>query len=306
MIPVQPTLPFDALTDGMGELHMPKRTVIGPSGHPVVVRERRLSRAVRNHAALGAPGLDRAKNADRGPQPSVETVETFGEDQVREWEASSDSQDRARARAIRLGIDTRDHVIEYAERYPDRLLLNTGRPPLPPLPGGREYTLDDLRAHESKRVLFEGPEVFERIAAEERVCQLDYERICAGGVPDRTVIVHNDLTDMGTEAYPVPVMGTSLRQLRLMWMDYTESNFRMCWWCRQWQDDADIDAIMPVTCGATTRAFPTCPACEREFRDDLGDGVDFLHVSDRTFFEIGLPSDEYLPTVEIRRDRGRR
>lgn len=305
MIPVQPTAPYAAESDQILELFSPRRTVVGPNGQRAVVREMKLSPLVREHP-LGRAGLDRARNVDRGPKPDVETVEMIGQEQVREWEVSGDPYDRDRAQAVRLGIDTRDHTIDYYERYPDRLLLNTGRPPLPLLPGGREYTLEDLRQHDNHRVLYEGPEALSRIAEEERVCQLDYERISRGGAPDRTILFHSDPGDMGTQAYPVPVLSTPLRMLRLMWKDYSETDYRACWWCEQWQDDADIDAIMPVTCAATTRALPTCPTCERTFKADLGSGVHFLHASDRTFFQIGLPSDEYIPTIEIRRNRSQR
>ncbi|KXO91298.1 hypothetical protein [Tsukamurella pseudospumae] len=286
--------------DHLLAMNEPKVTIMGPDGHRVLVRERRLSRNVNKHP-LGVAGLDRARNEDRGPATYAETVEMLGEDRVRELEASSDPRDRARAGCARLEVDPSDNVIDYAGHYPDRLLLNTSRPPQPLLPGGREYTLEDLRAHDSKRCYYEGPHVQERIAAEERVCQLDYERVRAAGAPDRVVVIHNQPEDVCTEAHPVPVMSTPLRIVRLLWRETAESGFAQCWWCEEWQD-TEIDAMMVVTCGPTTRVFPTCPTCEEVFKADLGDGVDFVYVSDRRFFQIGLPSDEYLPDVTVRLD----
>lgn len=278
------------------ELLEPHATVVRTDGSRVLRKARRLSPLANEHPKIAA-GLDRARNHDGPPRYSV-TVDTYGEDQVREWEVSDEPYYRRLAEACRLGVDPGDSLSLHRDEFPERVLLNTGRPPQPLLRGGREYTPEDLRAHDKSRRYYEGPHVVEQIAEAETLWELDYERVCQGGAPIQTVMVHDADNDYGTTMYPVPVGCSQERRARLIWREAEPDNpddefYQVCWWCDAWLDRG-IDAMLVVSCGAILRVFPTCPGCHDEFVADIPVGLDFHHVSDRNFFLRGMPDDAYL------------
>lgn len=289
-------------TDRYLELTNPYSTELRPGLGPTVVPQRQLSPLWHTSEEI-MDAVIRAQE-DHNSEPPPVTVAACGgvrgETFLRELENSGDSADRAKAKAIRAGVDWRDMIGDYLhdDLYADRLLLNTGRPPLPLLPGGREYTVDDLRQHEAERRYFGGAEAMARIHHEKQVVDLDRERIRRAGEADRTVILHSadrgdDDHGVFTQPLPVPAMCSPLRAARLYYADpRVGTELTTCWFCHEDRDQ--IDALMMISCDPTTRALPTCATCERYFSDRLGHGVDFLKVSYRRFFQLGMPSDEYL------------
>lgn len=275
-----------------GELLEPQQVTERPDGSRVIQRERWLSALANEHPVI-AESLARARNHD-GPHRNPQSVAEYGEEQVREWEASDDPYLRGRAEACRAGVDDHD-PLSYADYYPDRLLLNTGRPPQPRLPGGREYTLDDLRRHEANRPYYEGPHVVQQIATAQEMWQLDHDRVYAAGNPVRVVILHNHPDDWGTSVVPVPINCTAERRAQLLWMDNRPGGeYEDCWHCGE-DEPGGIDAMLLVTCGPVLRVFPTCRDCHDDFQKYFPHGgLDFQYVSDRSFFQSGLPDDRFL------------
>jgi hypothetical protein len=278
-------------------LHEPRTMIAREDGAKVLRRVRDLSPLAHAHPTISA-GIDKAREHGL-PQAFPPSVEQFGEDTVWAWEHSDDPQRRLLAEAIRLGVETRGVVSLSEDEYPVRVLLNTGRPPQPQLPGGKEYSVADLLGHEQRRQYYEGPHIVAEVADADELWRLDYERIVRGGVPDQTVVVHSSRDDMDTAVYPVPVQCSQRRALWLLWQDprvmTVYEPYRECWFCEDWLDDG-IDSFLTVSCGATLRALPTCPSCRRQFLDDTNaEGLDFFYPYDRSFFEQGCPDDAYLP-----------
>lgn len=239
-------------------------------------------------------GVDRARHHGQPEADPLSVDGCGGEDAVWLMEHSEDSYQRMKAEAARLGVDPRDRLALHPDEYPERVLLNTGRPPQPLLPGGREYTIDDLRAHDDNRRFYEGPHIVDEIAEQDDLWQLEYERIQRGGAPIQTVLIHDD---GGTEEHPVPMHCSHYRALLLTFREFAAREFAAhypeCWFCRDCSDDG-LDALLLVSGGATMRAFPTCGECRRRFLAETnGVGLDFYYARDRAFFREGLPDDAY-------------
>ena len=201
------------VVEQLRELMDPHRNVMRANGRKVVRRERELSPWVHNHPIISA-GIDRAREYAR-QDAFPRCVEDYGEAQVREWEQSSNPHYRDLAAGCRMNADFTD-TLEYADSYPPRVQLNTGRPPQQRLSCGREYSDEDLHEHERHRQFYEGPHVLAEIDDARRAWELDRARVYAGGSPVKVVTVHSDDADWGTWSYPVPVSCSPERRVRLL------------------------------------------------------------------------------------------
>lgn len=287
----------DADVERLEALHEPHSMVARQDGGKVLRRVRDLS-PLWHAVPMIVAGIDRAREHGM-PQADPMTVEQVGEDVVWSWEHSDDPRRRLDAEAIRLGVDTKDTVSLSEDAYPERVLLNTGRPPQPRLPGGKEYSVADLREHEQRRQYYEGPHVVAELAEADELWKLDYERVVRGGFPDQTVVVHSSRSDWDTVVHPVPMQCSQRRALWLLWRDprvmTVYERYGECWFCEDWPDDG-IDSFLTVSCGATLRALPTCSTCRRRFLAETdGAGLDFFYPDDRSFYEHGCQDDRYLP-----------
>lgn len=285
----------DTTVEQLEALHQPHTMVAREDGAKVLRRVRDLSPLAQAHPVIAA-GIDKAREQGM-PQADPLSVELFGEDTVWAWEHGDDPRRRLDAEAARLGVDPTDPMSLSEDEYPERVLLNTGRPPQPRLPGGKEYSVADLCEHEHRRQYYEGPHVVAEFAEADELWQLDYERIVRGGFPDQTVVVHSSRSDLGTVVHPVPMQCSQRRALWLLWRDpdAVAERYGECWFCEDWPDNG-IDSFLTVSCGATLRALPTCSTCRRRFLADTdGEGLDFFYPDDRSFYEHGCPDDAYLP-----------
>lgn len=189
------------------------------------------------------------------------------------------------------------------QRLP-RILGNTGRRPLPELPGA--YSRDYLRKHELGQLT----------ELEQRERDADYERLLQalerGGEPTEAVIVHSEIwmyeppdirRDLITEeermqelgiitvlAHAVPITWSQRRVARVIAHGCPD-----CFWCES-RDIRGHDDYMLVPCGATLRVFPTCDSCRTQFARDLEwrPGLDYVSASDRWFSSVGFPDDRYV------------
>ncbi|MFT3663318.1 MAG: hypothetical protein QM809_18720 [Gordonia sp. (in: high G+C Gram-positive bacteria)] len=280
----------DPLAEQILALHQPLVNRMTRDDVKGLRRARDLSPLANEHPVIRA-SLDRARN-NEPPSCHPFTMEYYGEEAIREMEQSANPYRRKIAEAIRMGVDPFDSLSLHSDEFPSRVLRNTGRPPQPRFPKGREYTEQDLRDHDRNRRYYDGPHVTREIADADRLCELDYDRIARGGFPAQTVVVHNAPNDVGTIPYPVPLWTTPERVLLLAWHDPETDRYAECWHCQEWEDTG-IRWLMMVSCGATLRVLPTCRQCRRRFTRDLPDGLDYLDLDDRSFFRDGWPDDAY-------------
>lgn len=95
------------------------------------------------------------------------------------------------------------------------------------------------------------------------------------------------------QAYPVPPGFSSERVARL-----AAETAKACYWCKHWSTAEATDFAMIITCGSTTRVFPTCTNCRLEFdheEAEMSSSSDLLSwlFNDGWDREQGYPADRW-------------